>query len=218
MPSSAVQIANRALTKLGDARILALTDDSNAARVINSMFDQVRDAELRRHRWKFAIKRTQLTADATAPDWGYTYQYELPADFLQIVQVNDIYQRPTSPNGSVMWQREGTKLLTDLPPQLKFRYVSRVTNPGLFDPMFVEAFACRLAFEACESLTQSSTKKQSAGDEYREALIAAMQADAIEALPDALPWGSWLDSREGPGGTLYGNDAPFYGASGFTVL
>lgn len=216
MPSSAVQIANRALTKLGDQRILALTDVNNAARTLNSMFEQVRDAELRRHRWKFALARTQLTADATAPDWGFSYAYELPSDFLGMVQVGEFYIRPYTKDVGP-WQREGTKLLTDLQPQLKFRYIKRVDNPGLFDPLFVEAFACKLAFESCEALTQSATKKSSLSDEYKFALNEALRCDAIEATPDELPWGSWLDSREGPGGTLYGSDAPYYGSSGFTV-
>lgn len=213
MPSSAVQIANRALTKLGSERILSLTEDTKPAREINSMFEQVRDAELRRHRWKFAIARAQLVADATPPAWGYARSFTLPSDFLGLVQVGDIFVRPTP--GVYPWQREGSKLLTDLEAPLRIRYVQRVDNPGLFDPLFVEALACKLAFEACEALTQSNTKKTQAGEEYKFALQEAYRTDAIEALPDPLPWGSWLDSREGAGGSLSGGDYPY--GSGFTV-
>lgn len=215
MPSSAVQIANRALTKLGDARILSLTEDSNGARVLNSMFEAVRDAELRRHRWKFALARAELLADADAPAFGFSYAYELPADFLGLVQVSEYVLRPYTPERGP-WQREGTKILTDLPAPLRIRYIKRVENPGLFDPLFCEAFACRLAFESCESLTQSSTKKQAAREDYAEAVQEAMRCDAIEATADLLPQGSWLDSREGP---FYGGAArdDATGYSGFSV-
>ena len=62
-----VEIANRALTKLGAERILLLTDPSKEARVMNAMFDTVMDAELRRHRWKFALKRATLPALVATP-------------------------------------------------------------------------------------------------------------------------------------------------------
>ena len=88
-----VEIANRALTKLGAERILLLTDPSKEARVMNAMFDTVMDAELRRHRWKFALKRATLPALVATPEWGYAYAYQLPSDFLALVQVNEYYLR-----------------------------------------------------------------------------------------------------------------------------
>jgi hypothetical protein len=213
--ASEVDIANRALTKLGDQRILTLTDNTKPARELNSMFTLVRDQEMRRHRWKFAIKRDQLTADAVAPAWGFQYAYELPSDYLGLVQVAEFYVRPYVKHQG-RWMIEGHKLLSDDPPQLKFRYLARITNPGLFDPLFVEVFACKLAYEACETLTQSSTKKEGLAADYKFALAEAVRCDALEIPPDELPWGSWLESREGPGGTLGIQDTISF-ASGFSV-
>lgn len=219
--SNDTAIANRALTKIGETRLLGLGDDTNAGRTLNSMFTHVRDAELRRHRWKFAIKRDSLLALATAPAWGYAYQFPLPNDYLALVQVNDFYIRPASKDKGP-WTVErssdgsGTVLLSDLAAPLYVRYISRVTNAGLFDPLFVEALACKLAYEACEALTQSSTKKKDCADAYRFALDEAARVDAIELPPDELPWGSWLESREGASVGLAGS-TQFYGTSGFTV-
>lgn len=196
MPASAVQIANLALTKLGEHRILSLTDDSKQARCINALFDLWRDAELARHRWKFALTRQQLAADAASPDWGYDFAYTLPSELLSLVQVGEFYV-PSGSKAKGPWQREGAKLLTDISAPLKIRFVQRVTNTGLFHPLFVVAFACRLAHEACEEITQSSAKKQALAAEYRDTVIEAVRADAMEATPDELPWGSWIDSREG---------------------
>ena len=193
--ASNVSIANRALTKLGDDRILLLTDETKAARTINSMFFDVRDAEIRRYNWKFAIKRTSLSALVEAPLWGYAYQYPLPSDFLALVQVNEYYVRSANKQ-KAPWSVEGGNILTDFEAPLLLKYRARIENPALFDPLFVEVFACKLAMEACETLTQSSTKYQAATESYKFALQEASRQDAIENPPDEFPWGTWLDSRE----------------------
>jgi len=190
------QLSNYALSKLGEEPVLLLTDDTKPARLLNRIFDQVRDAELRRSRWKFSLMRAQLVALVDAPNWGFSKQYPLPSDFLGLVQVNDFYVRPMSKQRAP-WALEGGLLLTDLPAPLKIRYVARITNTGLFDPLFVEALACKLAMEAAETLTQSETKRARAADEYKFALSEAQRQDAIETTPDEMPWGSWLDAREG---------------------
>jgi len=99
---------------------------------------------------------------------------------------------------------------------LKVRYVKRETNPGLFDPMFCEALACKLAMEACETLTQSETKFTRMAEMYKMAMLDAQRQDAIENPPDELPQGSWLDARNGdyiPGATQDITQYP----SGFSV-
>jgi hypothetical protein len=66
MPStSVVEICNRALQKLGAARITSLTQDTPNARSCNVAYNVLRKAELRSHPWSFAIKRAELAADAS---------------------------------------------------------------------------------------------------------------------------------------------------------
>lgn len=212
--SSNVSIANRALTKLGAKRILSLSDPTAEARAINSMFNDVRDAELRRYRWKFAMTRTALVALSEAPAWGYSYQYPLPADFLHLVQVNDVYVRGGKQQSP--WSVERGRILCNFAAPLKIRYIARVEDAGTFDPLFAEMFACKLAWEACEQITQSSQKKQDVMNEYKFAREEAMHIDAIENPPDELPDGSWIDARWG--GDVYGaadGGGPY--PSGFSV-
>lgn len=215
--ASTIEIANRALTKLGSDRLLALTDNTTAGRTMNSMFAQVRDAELRRNRWAFTLRRDSLIALSAAPAWGFSFAYPLPPDFLSLVQVNDYYIRPLS-KSKALWAVESGSILTDIGAPLKIRYVSRVENAGLFDPLFAEALACKLAFEACETITQSTTKKQSFSGEYKAALSEAARCNAIENPPDELPSGTWLDSREGWNvGAIDGRVDVTYSASGMVV-
>lgn len=196
--ASDTEIANMALAKLGEVQqLLTLADNTNPGRVLNRIYTMVRDAELRRYNWKFAIKRAQLMALVAAPEWGFARQFTQPTDCLKLIQVNDVYVQPYSKQ-KALWSVESGQILTDLAAPLKVRYIQRVTNAGLFDPLFVEAFACKLAFEACIPLTQSATRKQELAEQYKFAIGEAMRVDAIENPPDELPSGTWLDSREGP--------------------
>jgi hypothetical protein len=181
MPSK-IEIANRALTKVGAESIMSLTDNVKRAQIMNSMFDMIMDAELRRNRWKFSIRRDSLPALVSAPAWGYSYAYQLPADFLALVQVNDFYVRGLKQRAP--WSVEGGQILTDFSAPLKIRYVAKVSSIDLLDPLFVEVLACKLALESCEALTQSAQKRQLAANEYDFAVSEAARQDAIENPPD----------------------------------
>jgi hypothetical protein len=196
--ASAVEIANRALVKLGEERITAFTDPSKAARLVNSMFDIVRDAELRAHPWSFAMTRAQLPALVAAPAWGYARQYELPADFLRLVYIQDTWVADLNDyrgDDNPMFMVEGRRILTDLSAPLRIRYVSRIEDTALFDALFVEVLACRLASEMAEPLTQSNSKVQIAADKYEEAVARARRANAIEKPPVLPPDDTWVASR-----------------------
>lgn len=197
--ASQVEIANRALTKIGEARILSLSDDVEAARVIDSLWDIVRDAELRARNWNFSIARASLAALVSAPSWGFDYQYQLPSDCLRVIQAGEYFPGVSMTNyrsrSDADYQIEGGKILTNLGAPLKVRYVSRVEDTGSWDGAFVEVFACKLAVEVCERLTESTSKRQLAWDEYQAALRAAVRSDAIENPPEPLADDTWVLAR-----------------------
>lgn len=197
--SSQVEIANRALTKLGAARIISFGDDNKQSRSVQSMFPIVRDAELRAHIWSFAVKRVSLAALTSTPDWGYSFQYELPSDCLRLIQVNDSFQGPDMSNyrnaSTAEYMLEGNKILTDYVAPLKIRYIARTVDITQWDATFIEAFACRLAAEMAEDLTQSNQKKDAAWQEYRQALSVAIRSGAVEQQPQDMPDDSWMLSR-----------------------
>jgi len=196
--ASQVGIANRALTKLGSARITSLDENSKAASTINSMYDYVLYACLRAHLWGFAKARALLPALASEPLFGYQLQYQLPSDFLRLIQIGDflIYPRPTTQG---LYSIEGGKILTNLDAPLPIRYTKRVTDPNAYDALFVEAFACRLAAEACEAITQSATKKKAAWTEHERAIAEAIRVNAIERPSQAVLEDTWIESRNGRG-------------------
>lgn len=198
--ASSVDIANRALTKLGASRITSFDDGSKSAKTANAVYEIVRDAELRRHFWNFAMTRDSLAALADEPEWGFDLQYQLPSDCVRLVQVGEYFHvvanlSDASDTVEVPYQVEGRKILTDLEAPLSIRYIRREEDTSLYDSLFVEAFACQLAIEMCEALTQSATKKEALKDEYKEVINEAKRTDAIENPPENLPDDSWLLSR-----------------------
>lgn len=197
--ASEIQVANRALTKLGAARIISFDDDNKQGRAIKSCFYDLRDDELRAHRWSFAMKRTSLAADSDAPAYGYQYQYTLPSDFLRLDMVNDEYPSAIMDNyiGSEYndWSIEGGKILSDLQAPINLRYAAQITDPNYWDVNFREALACRIAAELAEDLTQSNQKRQLAWDEYKQAINRAVHTNAIEKPPVMPPDDQWVLSR-----------------------
>lgn len=197
--ASVIQVANRALTKLGSARITSLSDDVKAARSISSCFDDLRDDELRTSRWQFAMKRTTLAALSDAPTFGYQYQYALPSDFLRLDMINDEFPAAVMDNyigaEALDYTIEGNMILTDIAAPLKLRYISRIEDPNQWDVNFREMLASRIAMEICEDLTQSDTKKQSAANDYKRAKSNAIRMGAIEKPPTVPPDNSWIISR-----------------------
>jgi hypothetical protein len=197
--ASEIDIANRALSKIGEARITSFDDDSKPSRAMKSAFDFVRDAEFRAHRWHFTKKRITLPALSDKPLFGWTNQFQLPSDYLQLIQVGQcdpgIDMRDYRFNSSTEWTIEGNVILTNYTAPLSIRYVARVTDPTRWDAAFNDAFACKLAVEVCEELTQSTTKKQSALQDYELAIKSAIRANAIELPPQYITDDSWILSR-----------------------
>lgn len=194
-----VSVCNGALIKLGADTIIALTDDTNRARTLQARYASVRDAELRRRRWRFAIKRTSLPALSSTPDSDFDYEYQLPNDYLRLIPGGDLVNVPDLSDfrsaTSLMWSVENGKILTSLGAPLSIRYIAQITDPSLFDSAFAEALSSRLAFECCERITQSDSKKQIAWADYKNAIKEAVTANAIETPSESIGDDTWVIAR-----------------------
>jgi len=199
MAASNVAIANLALTKLGDLRILNLTDNTKPAREVNAVFDMTRDYLQRRFSWRFCIKRANLAADTTTPLWDWSYQYQIPSDCMRILQVGQWYPSPDLSDlistGGQEYVLEGKYILSNQAGPLKLRYLSRVTDPVQFDAAFDMAFSAYLAYILAEPLTASPEQKQMAYNDYRNSIKDAVIANAIENPPESLADQTWILAR-----------------------
>lgn len=198
MATSQVQVVNLALTKLGQDRVISISDDVEAARVIRSLWDLTVDVALADYPWKFATLRTTLPALADAPPFGWSLQYLLPDSCLRLIQVSDdwVFYTQDTPFFALEGGADGGQyILTNEAAPLQVRYVQRVTNVGLWPPLFARSVAMMLAADASEKLTQSTTKGEKAVEEYALTIKKAMRQSAIELPPAQLPESSWLAAR-----------------------
>lgn len=199
--ASQPQICNLALTMIGSGTITAITDNNDRARALSAVYAPVRDAELRSHLWRFSIKRASLPKLVPVPVSGpYTQLFQLPSDCLKVLEVGDwfpgadVSDYRTGPSGAD-WKIEGTTILSNLTAPLSLRYVAQITDEGIFDAAFVQAFAARLAQRICNRMTPSTGDRQLGMVEYKEAISLALRANAIEEPPEHSADSSWVLAR-----------------------
>jgi hypothetical protein len=187
MAATSTNIVNIALRSLGVAKITALTDDSEPARVMNDLYEPIRDEMMECHPWNFAIVYSDTLAEnATAPKFDYDYSYALPADCLRVIELEDAEDE---------YKVVGDNLYTDTQDP-KIKYISLVTTTGNFSKSFVTAFAARLAAEACYALTQNRALSGDKWKEYEVKLHQAKGADSQEGTTEKIEDCSWIDDRE----------------------
>lgn len=186
--TSEVEICNRALQMISGGRITSLTQATPAARECNVAYEPLRDSLLREYPWSFAIERTTLAPLSEEPEFNFSYQFQLPSDFLRLHP--DYEHRPETD-----WTIEGDKLLTNDGDTLYFRYIKRVTDPAAFDPLFAEALSALIALEIAEPLTESNVKAERAERRFRDKIAMARQVNAIEKVSQKPPDDEWITAR-----------------------
>jgi hypothetical protein len=176
MPSL-TEIANLALSLVGDERIVSLdTDTSKEARLCAEFLPQVRDEALALHPWNFAKRRASLPASPTAPAFEWTGQFQVPADCLRILAV-------ASADPHEPWEREGNLILCNMAAPLQVQYIQRHTDTGHWAPLFARLVAAMLAERLCIPLSASAQQRAQIAAELVEARRLARQTDAAEGTP-----------------------------------
>jgi len=171
MGTTLLEVCNRALSRVGAARILSLGDTTAAARAVSACFPSAPDWVLRSWRWAFAIKREALTPAVDASEVGYAWRYSIPADYLTWA--------PEEAAEPVMV--EGGSVLSDQEAPLWFRYVSQVTDPAQWDAAFAEVLSWKLALEIQPELGPSLLRSTIL-EGFHEAVRDARRSGAIESV------------------------------------
>ena len=93
MATTKIDICARALIMIGAQPISSFSDGSTEALVASNIYDDVLEASLTRHRWRFATTQQQLSLLTNTPTGRYDYAYQVPTSpaVLQIITltVND---------------------------------------------------------------------------------------------------------------------------------
>ena len=146
-----VQICNLALARLGDAKITTLGDATAQAQYCTLFYAQTVEELQTDLDWQFCRKLASVSANATAPAFGYSARYALPADFLRVLRINGIDEDENFSK----WEIIGGFIHTDLTGPIQLDYVASITDTALFPPVFVELLTAKLAAHLALPLTGS---------------------------------------------------------------
>lgn len=202
---STTVIANMALSSLGVAPILGLTDKVKPAKVMNLWYDHTRDEVIRSEAWTFARTRAELGRLTDEPIFGWDFQYQLPVKpkCLRVLRLMEDYNYTSYYSLNNQYTGEGSayviesdRLLTNF-ETASILFLKRVTDTTKFDSMFVKAFALKLAHDACFDITGSNTKQAGLMRLYHDALNVGSGTSAKEHHRTADKNSQWVNAGHG---------------------
>lgn len=191
MAVSVISICNAALRLVNAGRIDALNESSEQARACSAVFETARDSVLREYVWSFARTFAPLAevSGASVPSWAYVYK--VPSDCIRAVSVlpgedSDAALFIASPERpferydacfELAHLNNEAVLLTNLDCAV-LEYVKQVTDPTLYDSLFVEALEYKLASLLAVPLTGDAKNAQYYAQAALNAIAHARGVDA----------------------------------------
>jgi hypothetical protein len=197
--ASEVDICNLAIRRVGGNTIQELNPSGSLeSRLCNGLFDFARDGTLRDVDWGFA-RRQALLAELTDTITGYDFVYKYPSD---CITAREIYNSAKSNDDDLIdfiisLSSDGLQkvILTD-EPTAELIYTKKVTNPALFDSMFVDALAYRIAADLAIPLRGDATIQQSFARAYGQAIGSAKATTLNERSKRPSEGSSFSDARK----------------------
>lgn len=189
MTASSVSICNAALTMLGEDRIISLSEDSEAARKCNTLYDETRLEVLGGYPWRSARKRARLARLTASPDYEFEYAYALPNDYLRLFRFGEEGE-------TAEFQIEGRSLLTDL-EEVYILYVADVEDVSSFEEPLRQAITFRLASKLAYAVSASTSLQQSMQAEYERIVRAARSVNSRGGTPRRFQRTNWIAANLG---------------------
>ena len=184
--ATGVSICSNALLMLGAQTINDFNEPVDRAKIAANLYPTIRDDLLRSHPWNCTIKRAWLAPDATPPAFGFDNQFELPADFLRVLEVGQSgYQ--------IDYLVEGRSILANATSvELRYVYLNPVENTwdaGLV-AMLTLAMAAAMAYPITQSAALQSTMEQKLAMAKKVARAVDGQEDPPQTLGDERLYGA----------------------------
>lgn len=191
MALTITNICNQALGRIGSPHVMDINDaNSKSARVCKETFEiSVREVA-RAGEWNCLKKRVALARLTEAPAFEWAYQFQLPVNFISMVELNGV---PVSGTLGEEWEIEADKLLTDA-EEAKIRFIGYDEDTHKWDALFVNAVVVNLASKIALPIRQDESLAQALLSEYeRVSLPKARMKDGNERKKERFA--PWKDSR-----------------------
>ena len=188
MAQSKTELCNVALSMFGGQRIIDIDDsDTDEARLCSAIYDVLRQDLLDSHSWNCAIKRVQLNQLSVTPIYDYDYQYELPSDYVRVLEV---YKGKDYP-----WVIEGSSLLSNS-DSVYIKYMYDLTDVSKFSNRFSMTLIAYIAATICYNLTESRPMSDLMWSIYKKRFDNAKAIDGQEGKTTYTETSNWIDIRE----------------------
>lgn len=198
MPSD-VEICNMALARVATTKpIASFTERSKEAELCRTFYASLREMVLRDFPWPFAESHIAL-ADVGNPAPGWQYRYRYPANCLLIRDIVQPGWRNAPFSGMEvpfeLGYGAGGRVINTDQPEASVRFTYKVEDPTLFDPLFVDALAWRLAMELALPISSKPEYRTFAEQQYEKALTVAQGAAFRESQDDVEPESEFVRAR-----------------------
>jgi hypothetical protein len=177
--ASEVQICNMALTRLGAASIVSLTDGTTSANLCNTLIDNLSYRVMIQGSWTTTIFRAELAQSAFPPEYDYAYAYQLPTS-PKCLKVLDVAGDPF-----IEYKVEGDKLLTD-ESEIFLRYIGVPASTEDYGPLLTEAIEVLLASYLAYPLTANKELAMGLKKEYEELLLNSLTIDGQQGSKEEV--------------------------------
>ena len=202
-----LDLYNRALRHLKMVRLANLTESVASRRELDAVYDGALQYALECGGWKFATRTSALTEpDAAATNFGLSYAYPIPSDFVRWVAIspNELFTTEVDD-----WEEEAGYVYSNL-STLYIKYVSNSTSYGLdiaaFPDNYAEFVALIMAERVCIPLTSDTKLEEGVSQKRYRAELRAKRFDAIKERVKFRPTGTLVNSRSnGVRGPFFGN-------------
>lgn len=197
MASSEIQICSLALVELGDDPINSFDDGSgangnNRGRACAALWPIVRQSVLRSYPWNCAKKKDTITPLSETPPFDYSYQFDLPTDWLRNIAINKRNAWEHNPFYKVVGRRIMTNQST-----LFLTYIYDNTDVSSYDALLTDALVMHMASRLAMNVTGKAGVKELYEKMYRDKLREARNVDAQEESADQIEDHLVLDARDG---------------------
>ena len=199
--SERIDVVNLSLTWLGEEPITSLEDDLDRAHIMSINYIPARDATLEAHDWSFAMMRFIPPLNAVAPVYGPANAFDVPTNILRIIAVdnpnttaNTDFTLPINSREQLDWVFENRQVICNS-DVIHCRGIRRIETEGLFSPLFVHAFAAKLAFLCAMSLTSSAEIQANMFAIYNQFILEAKTRDGVQGRSQRLRQRSLIKAR-----------------------
>tara|TARA_R110002012_G_scaffold57915_1_gene149596 strand:+ start:19421 stop:20035 length:615 start_codon:yes stop_codon:yes gene_type:complete len=192
MAVTKVDIAARALVMIGASPISSFTDDSTEGLVTNNIYEEIVEATLTRHRWRFATGQKQLSLLTTTPVGRWEYAYQMPTDplVLQIITV-------TSSDVVIPYNRYEDKIYVDgygSTSTVVMDYIFR-QDESKFPPYFRLALEYKLASIYAGAVARDAGMIKQFDELAERQLLIARNTDSQETTSKQLATNRFTEER-----------------------